>query len=570
MNYLPIDIHHVSFSRKGAYLCITGRDEAQCRANPHLHIRPGLWLRNFHDEGRRDVFFIEPIINGNPADYSVAMTPDQLTLTTDKGTVKFCLSAAQTLRIRSDGPGLRLSMEAGLSGGEIPMWKNTWRINAGGAMHDYTVCGLKGNVNVGQEKIGDKNYVAINLSPAKNGQTAECALIQSKGQPEIPASWPAYETVRQAVQDDFEAFHRKNAHVPSGLADTAYLATYINWSSFLSPCAHMTRDGMLMSKNWMGNIWSWDHCFNGIGLAEVDPEAAWDQFMVIFDHQLDTGQIPDMINDTTLQYNSLKPPNHGWAYDFMMRLNDEFKTPERMATAYECLSRWTNWWFNHRDPRGTGLPEYHHGNDSGWDNGTVFDIGVPVQGPDLAAFLVQQMDVLADLAERLGRSEDANAWRERCQPLVDTLLDKLWTGDRFVTRHALTGNVNKESRALINCIPIVIADRLPCEVRNAVLNQIREHLTDWGLATEHPDSTLYTPDGYWRGPIWPSPTFILIDTLRTAGETELANTVADRFVKMCVKSGFSENYNALTGEALRDQSYTWASSLFLLLAREQT
>ena len=569
MTPLPVDIHHMSFSRKGAYLCITGRNDAQCRANPHLHIRPGLWVRNFHDEGRRDVFFLEPFQQGTPAPYTTELSPDELRLrVAGGGTVRFCISGKETLRVRAEGVGLRMTMLAHLSGGEIPMPEGVWRINAGGAMHDYTVCRLGGGLSVERIAENGATYVCVELTPGKADGVAESAVIQSKGQPDLPDSYPAYDTQRQAVQDEFEAFHAANARVSADLADTARLACYVNWSSFLSPCAHMTRDGMLMSKNWMGNIWSWDHCFNGIGLAETDPEAAWDQFMVIFDHQLDTGQIPDMINDTTLQYNNLKPPIHGWAYDYMMRLNDAFKQPRRMQQAYNCLSRWTDWWFSHRDPRGTGLPEYHHGNDSGWDNGTAFDVGVPVQGPDLAAFLVQQMDVLANLATALGREDEAAAWRARGETLIKAMIETLWLGDRFVTRHAITGDYAQESRSLLNCIPIVIAGRLPRDVRNAVLDRIREHLTPWGLATEHPDSTLYTPDGYWRGPIWPAPTFILIDTLRTAGETNLADTVAERFVKMCLKSGFSENYNALTGEALRDQSYTWASSLFLVLARE--
>ena len=187
MKPLPVDINHMSFSRRGAYLCITGRNEYQCKMNPRLGIRPGLWLRNFHDEGRRDVFLIEPMVDGSPVDYTVEMTPDELTLKTEQGSVQFCLSAEQTLRVRTNGHGVRLSMVAGLSAGEIPMQENTWRINAGGTMHDYTVCGIARDMDVGRQKIGDKNYVTVNLSPEEE-KSAECVLIQSKGQPALPAS----------------------------------------------------------------------------------------------------------------------------------------------------------------------------------------------------------------------------------------------------------------------------------------------------------------------------------------------------------------------------------------------
>ncbi|MFO7870454.1 MAG: hypothetical protein R6V03_03365 [Kiritimatiellia bacterium] len=565
---LDIDLHHVSFSRHGAYLCITARNQEQCRGNPHLHIRPGLWLRNFHDEGRRDVFFLEPVVGGKPVDYTTELRPDELRLVTDRGRVLFCFCAGETLRIRTEGAGLRLSMPADLAGGEFMIGVDTWRLNCPGALRDYTVRSLSGTLSVERSRRPEKGCVEVTIMPPSSGGTGEAVLIQSKGQPRIREERPTYEQERASVEQSFEAYLRTNAVAPGSLHEPARTAAYINWSSVLAPCGHMTRYGMLMSKNWMGNIWSWDHCFNAVALAATDPDAAWNQFMVIFDHQLETGQIPDMINDTTLQYNNVKPPVHGWAYDLMTRLNETFAAPDRLRVAYEHLSRWSLWWLNHRDPDHTGLPCYHHGNDSGWDNGTVFDVGCPVRGPDLAGFLVRQMDVLAGMAGTLDRPDDATEWRRRGDRVVEVLLDKLWIGESFVTRHALTGVYNEKSRSLINCMPIVIADRLPADVRDKLVESIRGHLTDWGLATEQPDSKLYEADGYWRGPIWPSPTFILIDALRTAGEVELADTIAERFVKMCRKSGFSENYNALTGDALRDRSYTWASSLFLMLAGE--
>jgi len=50
---------------------------------------------------------------------------------------------------------------------------------------------------------------------------------------------------------------------------------------------------------------------------------------------------------------------------------------------------------------------------------------------------------------------------------------------------------------------------------------------------------------------------------------ELANEISSRYQKLCEKSGFAENYNALTGEGNRDLSYTWSASTYLVLRREQ-
>ena len=93
-------------------------------------------------------------------------------------------------------------------------------------------------------------------------------------------------------------------------------------------------------------------------------------------------------------------------------------------------------------------------------------------------------------------------------------------------------------------------------------------LTKWGLATEEPCSERYVADGYWRGPIWAPSTMLILDGLCQCGEMELVRDIAERFAEMFVKSGSAENYNALTGEGLRDRAYTWTSSAFLVMCHE--
>jgi hypothetical protein len=37
---------------------------------------------------------------------------------------------------------------------------------------------------------------------------------------------------------------------------------------------------------------------------------------------------------------------------------------------------------------------------------------------------------------------------------------------------------------------------------------------------------------------------------------------------MCAKSGFAENFDAKTGEGLRDRAYTWTAAVFVVLASD--
>uniref|UniRef100_UPI000B20FF3A MGH1-like glycoside hydrolase domain-containing protein n=1 Tax=Streptomyces scabiei TaxID=1930 RepID=UPI000B20FF3A len=63
-------------------------------------------------------------------------------------------------------------------------------------------------------------------------------------------------------------------------------------------------------------------------------------------------------------------------------------------------------------------------------------------------------------------------------------------------------------------------------------------------------------------------TVLIEDGLRRAGHEGLADEISARFRALCETSGFAENFDALTGQGLRDRAYTWTASSYLLLARD--
>ncbi len=221
----------------------------------------------------------------------------------------------------------------------------------------------------------------------------------------------------------------------------------------------------------------------------------------------------------------------------------------------------------HRVAEGETLPHYLHGNDSGWDNSTMFDAGVPLIAPDLAALLALHCMELADLAELLGEGGDVTHWRETGLRLIADLIHTLWRDEHFVAMRQ-TDHQAVESDSLIPCIPIVLGKWLPPEYQSALVAQIRRFVTDYGLATEHPQSSHYVSDGYWRGPIWAPSTLLIVSGLESIGETELARTISQRFCAMCAEHGFAENFDALMGKGLRDPAYTWTASVFIILAHK--
>ena len=253
-----------------------------------------------------------------------------------------------------------------------------------------------------------------------------------------------------------------------------------------------------------------------------------------------------------------------------MQASPFFRDRKRLAEIYEPLSRWTNWWFQFRDDDGDGLPQYNHGNDSGWDNATPFLAGVPLEAPDLQAHLVVQMDVLADIAKRIGKPADARRWKVRADEHLAHMLKAFWREDHLVAYRSGDTNMKPapgDSSFLF--LPIVLGQRLPKDIQTRLLDGLKESgrfLTKYGLATESVRSSLYEPDGYWRGPIWAPSTMLFVEGIAAVGDKAFADELSRRFADALANSQMPENFDALTGKDRRDPGYTWTSSVYLMLA----
>jgi putative isomerase len=294
------------------------------------------------------------------------------------------------------------------------------------------------------------------------------------------------------------------------------MAAYVNWSSVVNPSGHLTRPAMLMSKNWMTNVWSWDHCFNAMALVYKNPALAWDQLMLMVDHQDAHGAFPTRSTTRNgLELLQAAHPRLGAAlYDERSR----WITPSAWRRSTP-LCRWTDWWLNCRDDDGDGIPQYHHGNDSGWDNCTAFEVGPPVESADLSAYLVVQMDVLAEVARRTGGKTKLRAGKDGRTPCWSAC----WRTPGAATASSRRAPATTPSSNRIPCSTFyrsswASACRRRCEEPGRGLKAPGRFLTDHGLATESVRSPYYQPDGYWRGPIWAPSMMILIDGLAACGE----------------------------------------------------
>lgn len=520
-----------------------------------------------HQTGMHPVLRLVPQVGGARVAAICTATPAILTWVHGGGRIELAYQSVDTVRLRGSGLGMHLiAATATLTPFSGPYYlrdpvDGSYLFTVYETGRRYRVTPLSGSsvTSRGEQDLG----------------TAERGMTLSADQPwevaieEYTAGRAPYrstQTFAQVAADAAEAFTRYlDAIAPWRTVDTpaAELAAYVVWSATVRPAGFVTRPAVLMSKHWMDKVWSWDHCFNALALAAGRPELAWDQFRLPFEHQDAAGALPDSITHSEVLYNFVKPPIHGWALRHLRQRIPALDRAELMAT-YRQLGDWTRFWLGIRRVPGHALAHYQHGNDSGWDNATIFDLARVVESADLAAFLVLQLRELADLADELGLVEDVASWTLAADGMRAALLE-LWTGQRFVTR-AAGSDSTWSSASLLDLMPIVLGEELPDQVRDALAGRILAHLTPHGLATELPTSPDYQADGYWRGPIWAPATILIEDGLRRSGCTGLADEISSRFRALCERSGFAENFDALTGAGLRDRAYTWTASAYLILA----
>ncbi|MFF3856036.1 amylo-alpha-1,6-glucosidase [Micromonospora sp. NPDC002575] len=548
-------IQDIPFSYRGSWLDISPVIAEKTYADD-LHLVS-------HQTGLHAVLRLAPAGSGA----TVVATPTLLTWRDGAGRIEAVYAGPDTVRLRGRGLGLRIAAAAStltpfsgtylyldpLDGSHVFTSYETGR--------RYRVTVLSGALRrtAGVEALG----AADRFLDLPGDQPWEVAIEEHETARPPYAAPVAFDRLCRERSAEFAAF--LDAVAPWRGADTpaADLAAYVLWSATVAPAGFVTRPAVLMSKHWMDKVWSWDHCFNAIALAAGEPELAWHQFHLPFDHQDPAGALPDSVTHSEVLHNYVKPPIHGWALRHLRRRLPAPPDRAALAQTYDRLARWTGFWLDARRAPGQDLPHYQHGNDSGWDNATTFDGGRVLQTADLAAFLVAQLRCLADLAAELG--EPAGRWSAEAGRIRAAMLRDLWDGARFTARDPRTGR-RRASRSLLDLMPVTLGADLPAPVAAALARGVEAHLTTHGLATEPPDSADYLADGYWRGPIWAPSTVLVEDGLRRAGHTGLADEISRRFLALCEKSGFAENFDAETGAGLRDRAYTWTASSYLLLA----
>lgn len=550
---MKLNIKEIPFSRFGSYFCVSKELDTN-----------EVYIRDVHggDDAPSKLFKLDLLQDGVEQEFDIAATETCLRFFLVKDTEKYAeinIPEEDELHIESNGVEVRLQASK-VKYDTLHEYKD--------GMYEYhiypkelklMISKLSGEMSVDAPwNVIGNDYIDIRMS---NGHF----VIESYRTVFKPKEYASFQAGKEKVEHLYQEWVENNTEKNEVYQASIDRAAYITWSSIVHPDGLLKNYAMYMSKLWMYNIWSWDNCFNALHIGAKYPELSYSQLKIFMDAQDESGVYPDFVNDKFVSYNCIKPPVFAYAYEKLMEVNDYFKEESRLREVYESTKKVMLYFDLYRTYEGR-LPHYKHGNDSGWDNSSLFHSGMPVEAPDLASFLIRTYDILTKFAGLLGEEEEAKQFTGKADTLFSLLMERLHDEDGFFGRVGKDAKKIDTRSSLILRLPVLIGYRLEKQIMDQLVDDLVENFeTKYGFATEMPSSPLYKEDGYWLGPIWAPVTYLFIDSLKSFGYGEVGERIKEKYLNLTLVGGMAENFDPHSGKGLVDTSFTWTSSVFLSL-----
>lgn len=556
------------FGRRGSYFAIYSTGSEQFG-------RAYAYLSTAHSslDGRKKLFNLQPTYEGERVPYAIIMKPTELILRTLYGDIRICIPEEKLILVKGEnGLGMRFaSTNERLDRVTKPRGKNAWETTFQMMMttviHPIVGTGSAyapwnwDDLNCG------KSYV--DLQPDENGNLL-ASLEEFRHSGYVRDTYPTYEEGLAAVTADWETFLANIPPLPEKYEVLRERAAWNLWSYLAGVSGQLKREMLFMSKG--GATSQWQLTFQSVAFAN-NTRAAWDQMLVPFDHQSETGQLPDFYDECHGQMYAIRPPIHGWALKLMKRMGYYQNVPlEEIRDFYPKLAKWADWFAKYRTDGVDGLPHYEHSDESGMEDGSTFRYSFCMVTPDLPAYLVLLFEELGEMSQQLGMDSSVKEeWLQKAADMQNRLIEKLWTGEKFVS-HTLDGQPIPKDYGILGYMPVVLGKRLPEDILQKLLADLKKEgyiLCDYGFDKEQVTARELcdVAQNGVRGFVYHPFNVVLISALQDCGEEAFANEVARRYCDAMVSvDNLAGALNTFTGPVV-DPWISWTAGAYLLIAR---
>jgi len=343
-----------------------------------------------------------------------------------------------------------------------------------------------------------------------------------------------------------------------------------------------------VTRTWCSHGWvlfEWDTYFAAYMLSLDCPDLAFANAIAITDEITENGFVPNGV--TAHGYCSRdrsEPPVGAWVCREIYR-----HYPQRwfLDAVYANLLKWNAWWWENRRNRtdllSWGSTPYEPALDAHWeiagvnqrfggslesglDNSPMYD-DIPFDTErhmlelwdvGLGGLYVADCEALADIADVLGRADEARELRGRAGAVRTAMGATLWD-ERFGFFLNRRSDTNEFSRRIspTNFYALLARAATPAQAQRMVKEHLynpAEFWGEWVLPSIARNDPAYPEQDYWRGRVWGPMNFLVYLALRQYPELagarrDLAEKSKALLLMNWLEHGHVlENYNCETGD----------------------
>lgn len=390
------------------------------------------------------------------------------------------------------------------------------------------------------------------------------------------------------------------------------MQTCLAWNTFYD--AQDDRVITPVSRIWAYNnkgyvLYLWDTFFGAYQAAATGNRTiAYGNAKAIIDAKTDGGFVPNNIQaNGFITRDRSQPPVGSMCVREIYR---KFGEKWFLELLYDDLLEWNRWWAENRDYEGLlcyGSNEYEPvigfiyelttvgqvkgwfgaSMESGWDGSIIYENQdfdkersiMKSWDASLNGLYVMDCNALADIAEELGKTRDAEEIRARAKKYAGNI-QRLWDENAgfFKNKNWETGKF-PDFKAINGFLPLLtgeLTDEQLVTVINDNLLNPEEFKTNWIVPTVPKSNPVFEENRYWDGRVWPPVNFLIYLGLLNydhpqaeSAKDYLVQNSKELLLKEWKRGHYvRENYDVKTGDGLQANHsaafYHWGGLLGLM------
>jgi len=360
-----------------------------------------------------------------------------------------------------------------------------------------------------------------------------------------------------------------------------------------------------ISRNWnlakFGGygVWLNDQLFHALMTGTLDRGVARENLATVLASATPQGNLACLLTARDAWVDRTQPPIGSF---ILWLLYLRLRSRDMLEQAYPALARNHAWWWQNRDPEGSGLCSYgtsdvgeglYQGtafgarNESCQDNAPVHDEAeydpqtrcLTTIDVGLNSLLALDAEMLSAMAAELGEAGEATHYAHIAERTRALVRETLWDEQRGIFGNRLRSGAFVRSVSPTSFYPLVagIATEHQIELLLGHLDDPSMFGGKFAIPSVSRGDPAYLDNTYWRGRVWPPLNYLVWHGLRRAGHFDLASSLAEAGLELFARCWevprlCPENYNAQTGEAMDQPDtegfYGWGALMPLMGAAE--